>query len=212
MAEQTSTACIACGAATEPYVDEIWDDRYGSPGKFSILRCTNCGQMVTSPLLSEQDLPALYSRYYPRDNVDFSAIKREADLVLLPDAEAMRHLNGTDNQGHYLVKPGQKVLDVGCGSCVSLLEGRNLGGHAWGIETDPNVRAIADHFGLKVHIGSIHDNPFPGEDFDLIVLNQVIEHIPDPISLLKLARGRLRPSGKIVLAFPNASSFYKTLF
>jgi SAM-dependent methyltransferase len=81
-----------------------------------------------------------------------------------------------------------------------------------GIETDPNVRAIAEHFGLVVHIGSIHDYPFPGAEFDLIVLNQVIEHVPDPVALLSLIRRRLRPGGKIVLAFPNTSSLYKTIF
>ncbi len=81
--------------------------------------------------------------------------------MLLPGAARKRYLEGTDNQGHYLVRPGQRVLDIGCGSCVSLLEVRSLGGEPWGIETDPNVRAIADHFGLSVHIGSIHDNPFP---------------------------------------------------
>jgi SAM-dependent methyltransferase len=210
MALQTST-CIACGGANKPYIDEIWDDRYGSPGTFSILKCVDCGQMVTSPLLSEQDLPALYSRYYPRGSVDFAAIKREADLVLLPGAEQTRHRNGTDNQGHYLVKPGQKVLDIGCGSCVSLLEIGNLGGEAWGIETDPNVRAIADHFGLTVHIGSIHDNPFPGEEFDLIVLNQVIEHVPDPGALLTLVRGRLRVGGKVILGTPNSGSLNKKI-
>jgi len=98
------------------------------------------------------------------------------------------------------------VLDIGCGSCVSLLEVRNLGGESWGVEADPNVRAIADHFGLNVHIGSIHDNPFPGLSFDLIVLNQVIEHVPDPPALLKLVRDRLNPGGKVVLAFPNTGS------
>jgi SAM-dependent methyltransferase len=203
--------CIACGSENQPYIDRIWDDRYGSPGIFSVLKCVSCDQMVTSPTLSEQDLPALYSRYYPRREVDFAALKKEADLVLLPDAERTRQRNGTDNQGHYLVKPGQRVLDIGCGSCVSLLEVRNLGGESWGIETDPNVRAIADHFGLTVHIGSIHDNPFPGADFDLIVLNQVIEHVPDPIALLKLVRGRLRAGGKVVLAFPNAGSLNKLI-
>jgi len=204
-------ACIACGSENRPYIDRIWDDRYGSPGIFSVLKCVGCGQMVTSPMLAESDLPALYSQYYPRRDVDFTALKKEADLVLAPDAAAVRHRNGTDNQGHYLVKPGQRVLDIGCGSCVSLLEVRNLGGESWGIETDPNVRAIADHFGLTVHIGSIHDNPFPGADFDLIVLNQVIEHVPDPIALLKLVRARLRPGGKVVLAFPNAGSLNKRI-
>jgi SAM-dependent methyltransferase len=91
------------------------------------------------------------------------------------------------------------------------LEIRNLGGEAFGIETDPNVRAIADHFGLNVHIGSIHDNPFPGENFDLIVLNQVIEHVPDPIALLRLVRGRLRPQGKVILATPNSGSLNKVI-
>ena len=209
MERQTSTMCIACGASNEPYIDEIWDDRYGAPGKFSILKCVSCGQMVTSPLLAEEDLPALYSRYYPRREVDLTALRKEADAVLLEGAESKRYREGTDNQGHYLVKPGQRVLDIGCGSCVSLLEVRNLGGESWGIETDPNVRAIADHFGLTVHIGSIHDNPFPSVDFDLIVLNQVIEHVPDPVALLELVRGRLRPGGKVVLAFPNADSLNK---
>jgi 2-polyprenyl-3-methyl-5-hydroxy-6-metoxy-1,4-benzoquinol methylase len=211
MAKPAPTACIACSGENQTYIDEIWDDRYGSPGKFSILKCVSCGQMVTSPLLAEADLPALYSRYYPRGNPDMVAIKREADAVLLPDAAQIRHRNGTDNQGHYFVQPGQKVLDIGCGSCISLLEIRNLGGDPWGIETDPNVRAIADHFGLNVHIGSIHDNPFPGEDFDLIVLNQVIEHVPDPIALLKLVRSRLRPQGKVILGTPNSGSFNKMI-
>jgi SAM-dependent methyltransferase len=211
MTDNRSTACIACGSANQTHIDKIWDNRYGSPGIFSILKCVSCDQMVTSPLLSEQDLPALYSRYYPRGGVDFTALRNEADLVLLPDAERIRKRNGTDNQGHYLVKSGQRVLDIGCGSCVSLLEVRNLGGESWGIETDPNVRAIADHFGLTVHIGSIHDNPFPGADFDLIVLNQVIEHVPDPIALLKLVRGRLRSGGRVVLAFPNAGSLNKLI-
>ena len=209
MTEQTPTTCIACGGPNQLYIKEIWDDRYGSPGTFSIQKCVRCDQMVTSPMLAESDLPALYSRYYPRREVDLDAIRKEADLVLQEGAAARRSREGTDNQGHYLVKPGQRVLDIGCGSCVSLLEVRNLGAESWGIETDPNVRAIADHFGLTVHIGSIHDNPFPGADFDLIVLNQVIEHVPDPIALLKLVHGRLRPGGKVVLAFPNAGSLNK---
>lgn len=206
MSKQGSVRCIACGSGCTPYIDAIWDDRYGSPGTFSILKCNACGQMVTSPQLTEQDLPDLYSRYYPRREVDFTALRNEADLVLREGAAEKRHREGTDNQGHYLVKPGQKVLDIGCGSCVSLLEVRNLGGESWGVEADPNVRAIADHFGLNVHIGSIHDNPFPGQSFDLIVLNQVIEHVPDPPALLRLVRDRLNPGGKVVLAFPNTGS------
>ncbi|MBY5766732.1 class I SAM-dependent methyltransferase [Rhizobium leguminosarum] len=199
-------ACIACSGRNEPFIDRIWDDRYGSPGIFSVLKCESCGQMVTAPPLLESDLPGLYSRYYPRGDVDFDAIEREAAAVLVPRASEKRYREGTDNQGHYAVLPGQSVLDIGCGSCVSLLEVRNLGGKAFGVEADPNVRAIAEHFGLDVHIGSIHDDPFPGQTFDLIVLNQVIEHVPEPLALLRLVRERLAPGGKVILAFPNTGS------
>lgn len=105
-----------------------------------------------------------------------------------------------------------KVLDYGCGTGVSLLEIQALGGEAYGIEADPNVRPVAEALGLRIHFGSLDDDPFPGERFDLIVLNQVLEHIPDPLGLLGRLRERLAPGGRLILSFPNAASFYARLF
>lgn len=206
-----SQACIACGSRMEVFIERIWDDRYGCPGVFSIFRCIFCEQMVTAPRLTEADLPALYSTYYPRRDIDFDALEREAGRVLLPGAARSRWLAGTDNQGHYLAKAGQQVLDIGSGSCLSLLELRNMDVQAFGVEADPNVRLIADRYGLDVHIGSIHDIPFPGLDFDLITLNQVIEHVPDPQALLRVVFERLRPGGRVVLSFPNSASLQRRL-
>lgn len=206
MSVQAGSTCIACDAALQPAIPAISDDRYGCPGVFSIARCPSCGQMRTLPPLAEADLPDLYSRYYPRGDVDFSALQAEAARVVAPAARLRRWLAGTDNQGHYRARPGQQVLDIGSGSCLSLLELRAMGAEAWGVEADPNVRAIADHFQLRVHIGSIHDRPFPDQAFDLIVLNQVIEHVPDPQALLETVRRRLKPDGRVILSFPNIGS------
>lgn len=198
--------CIVCGTPLEQYIPVISDDRYGCPGVYSIARCPACGQMATLPPLKESDLPDLYSRYYPRREVDLASLSKEADKVKVSLARFRRWLAGTDNQGHYRAHPGQTVLDIGSGSCLSLLEMRAMGVEAYGVEADPNVLSIADHFGLRVHIGSIHDHPFPGVIFDLIVLNQVIEHVPDPLALLNLVKERLKPGGRVVLSFPNTTS------
>jgi len=168
--------------------------------------------MSTIPPLTEADLPALYSTYYPRRDVNYQDIDAEAAAVARPMAGFRRWLAGTDNQGHYSAKAGDRVLDIGSGSCVSLLELQRMGNKAWGIETDPNVAAIAAHFGINVHIGSIHDTPFPGESFDLITLNQVIEHIPEPLSLLSAIHPRLMNEGRVILAFPNGRSLYRRIF
>jgi len=196
----------------EMAVPEIWDDRYGHPGTFSVLGCPRCGQLVTVPPMTEAELPELYSRYYPRRDIDLLALSQEAARVTAPIAALKRWWDGTDNQGHYLAKPGQLVLDIGSGSCLSLIELRNIGVEAWGVETDPNVRAIADHFDLRVHIGSIHDEPFPSMKFGLITLSQVIEHIPDPKAMLRAIHARLEDGGTAILSFPNAASIYRRIF
>ena len=200
-------ACITCGGIMDVFINRIWDDRYGCKGIYAIEKCPFCGQMATTPHLREQDLPALYSTYYPRREINFDSLEHEAVLVAKPYAKLKRWLNGTDNQGHYLARRGQKVLDIGSGSCLSLLELREMGVDAYGVEADPNVRAIADRYGLRVHIGSIHDRPFGDEMFDLIVLNQVIEHVPEPQALLECVKDRLAPDGKFILSFPNAGSW-----
>ena len=159
----------------------------------------------------EADLGVLYSTYYPRKRVNVEDLKREAMHTVGPWARLRRWWAGTDNQGQYAVRPGELMLDVGCGSGLSLLEAQALGAQVRGIEADPNVRRIADELGLPIHIGSLLDEPFAGERFDLVVLNQVIEHVPDPDLTLDRLRSRLSRGGRVVLVFPNAESFWRRI-
>jgi SAM-dependent methyltransferase len=190
----------------------VYDDRYGCPDLFELVRCEGCDHLMTAPRLAESQLGDLYSTYYPRKEVVTADLVAEAKDVARPTARFRRWFEGTDNQGQYLARPGETVLDVGAGSCLSVIEAQNLGADAYGIEADPSVRRIADELGLKVHIGSLHDNPFPGVSFDLIVLNQVIEHIPEPHLALEALKPRLKPGGRVVLAFPNQNSLSRRVF
>jgi len=166
---------------------------------------------MTSPPLAEEELASLYSTYYPRKYVNTADLVASASQVSGPAARLQRWWAGTNNQGQYTVSPGQSMLDVGCGSGLSLLEAQALGAQAYGIEADPNIRRIAEELQLRIHIGSLHDHPFPRVKFDLIVLNQVIEHIPEPGKALDALKERLKPGGRVVLVFPNRCSFWQRL-
>ncbi|MCG3768977.1 MAG: Demethylmenaquinone methyltransferase [Nitrosomonadaceae bacterium] len=207
-----SVSCIACGQTMALLYQKMFDDRYGYPGYFDIYRCANCNQAQTVPLLRDEDLPKLYASYYPRREIDIQALQRQVGNPADPREFSKRRWNGTDNQGQYIAKPGMKVLDYGCGTGVSLLEIEALGAEAYGIEADPNVQQVIDKLGLRIHIGSLDDAPFGGVLFDLIVLNQVLEHIPNPETLLEKLRARLKPGGRVVLSFPNADSIFARFF
>lgn len=190
----------------------MYDDRYGYPGVFDIHVCSSCGQGQTSPLLKDEELSPLYGDYYPRRVIDVDALVRQVGNPSAPDEIRKRRRSGTDNQGQYLAKPGMTVLDYGCGAGVSLMEAAALGADAYGIEADPNVRQVVDALRLRIHIGTLDDFPHRDVKFDLIVLNQVLEHIPDPTKLLARLSGMLKPGGRLVLAVPNAKSVFARFF
>ncbi len=190
---------------------EIFDDRYGEPHCYQLASCATCHHVATIPRLRESDLPTLYGTFYPRRAVITTDVARDANKVNDVFAKFTRWWNGTDNQGQYSVRAGETMLDVGCGSGTSLLEAQALGACAFGIEADPNVKPIAVALGLKIHFGSLHDQPFPDQSFDLIVMNQVIEHLPDPDLALQALRERLKPDARMVLVFPNKASLWQKL-
>jgi len=167
---------------------------------------------MTLPRLREEDLPQLYGTYYPRKALTAELVARQAAQAQTLFARLTRWWMGGDNQGQFHVHRGEKMLDIGCGSGFSLLVAKGLGAEPYGVEPDPNVQKLASELGLRIHSGSIHDQPFPGISFDLVVLNQVIEHIPEPGRALEVIAGRLTPGGRVILVFPNRSSLWCRIF
>lgn len=203
--------CPVCDGHKISFLREVYDDRYGHPELFKLVRCQDCGHIMTTPMPGEYELASLYGTYYPRENINTTQVTNQAAKVTHTFSKIRRWWRGDDNNGQYYVRPGEKMLDIGCGSGLSLLEARKLGVEAWGVEADPNIKRFADELDLQIHQGSIHDNPFPDVTFDLIVLNQVIEHIPEPEKTLKLIRSRLAENGRVILVFPNINSIWSKL-
>ena len=200
--------CPVCGGYKALPFQEVFDDRYGHPDLFELVRCSGCGHLMTWPSLGESDLGHLYGTYYPRKHITSEQVTTQAAKVRRAFSGVRRWLMGVDNQGQYSARPGEKMLDVGCGSGLSLLEARAMGVDAWGIEADPNAQRFAEQLGLRIHQGGLQDVPFADTSFDLVVLNQVIEHIPEPDKALQIIQQRLAADGRVILIFPNVNSLW----
>lgn len=195
--------CKICNHKLKSWYKNLFDDRHGYPGSFTVKRCNWCGFGQTDPQLSSKDIAKIYSKYYPWKNTDIKDIKR-SDFKMLDRFTIWR--KGLYINGQYLVKPKSVVLDVGCGLGHSLLELESIGCKAYGVDPDKNALKLAKKFKLNFKVGFAEDNPFPGIKFDYIIANQVLEHTNNPIKFLKKLTSRLNKGGKIILSFPNSDS------
>jgi len=106
------------------------------------------------------------------------------------------------------LRDGGRLLEIGCAYGFFLEEAQCFFKVA-GIEIADTAVASCRARGLTVINGVAEDSTL-GElgMFDVIVLLDVIEHLPDPRSTLALCRQHLKPAGIIVITTGDFASFY----
>lgn len=108
--------------------------------------------------------------------------------------------------------PRGKLLDVGCGDGSYIQYMQVLGWDVKGVDFDPAAVSNARANGLTVQLGDLAQQQYPNNTFDVITINHVIEHVPDPLGLLQESQRILKPGGKLMIATPNASSWGHRLY
>jgi len=100
---------------------------------------------------------------------------------------------------------GGSLLDLGCGDGGFLLEAQNRCDEALGVEGSTEAAERATRQGLRVVQADLTELPlpFPDKRFDSVTCLDVIEHVPDPRTLLSEAARLLRPGGTLIVTTPN---------
>ncbi|WP_042393153.1 methyltransferase domain-containing protein [Streptacidiphilus carbonis] len=109
------------------------------------------------------------------------------------------------------VRPGQAVLDLGCGpgtDLAALAEAVTPSGAVFGIDSGAEMldRARARTTGLpqvSLQRGDIHALPYAEGSFDRAHTDRVLQHVADPAGVLAEVRRVLRPGGRLVMAEPD---------
>ncbi len=118
----------------------------------------------------------------------------------------------------YLPSQAKKVLDIGCGNgaFASLVKQKN-DAEVWGIELMEEEAKVAVSVLDKVFIGVCEKyiEDLPENYFDVIYMNDVLEHLADPYSVLEILKSKLAPKGVLISSIPNVRffrTFSKVLF
>jgi ubiquinone/menaquinone biosynthesis C-methylase UbiE len=113
------------------------------------------------------------------------------------------------------VKPGERVLDIGCGNARDITRIAERGGEVVGVDNSPGMVEAARQelermglSGITLQVGDATSLDFADASFDKVLCSEVIEHIPDAAQALREMRRVLRPGGSLVLSTPNKGSWY----
>jgi 2-polyprenyl-3-methyl-5-hydroxy-6-metoxy-1,4-benzoquinol methylase len=118
----------------------------------------------------------------------------------------------------YLPESAKKILDIGCGNgaFASVVKQKN-DAEVWGIELMEEEAKVAVEVLDKVFVGDCEKyiDGLPEHYFDVIYLNDVLEHLADPYSVLETLKSKLAPNGVVISSIPNVRffrTFSKVLF
>jgi len=103
----------------------------------------------------------------------------------------------------YISLKDKKILDVGCGVGLYLKRLKNFSSELYGVDIDQEkIEGIKNEF-LKVFVAPAEKLPFPENFFDVILFNEVLEHLKNDRKAIKEAFRCLKQGGKIIIFAPN---------
>lgn len=173
---------------------------------YTIVECPACSLRWVNPRLVQEAAKDVYAaRYFEirnsKENTDDPVIES------FKIENAIRHLQNIER-----IVPVGKLLDIGCGEGLLLSAAERRGWDVCGVEFSPQAAAMAKEvFRDRIIQGTLQSAAFPDEQFDVVTMIDVIEHVYDPASELLEIKRILRPGGIVYLLTPDCGSFFSKI-
>jgi SAM-dependent methyltransferase len=197
-------ACATCGGGEGV---RLFEQRFAMIDGGSVLdgydvvACGSCGAVFGDGVPDQSALDAYYR--------DLSKYENAALAGHESDTDRLRFGVTADLLARQVPSPGARVLEIGCASGGLLAQLAQRGVRdVQGLDPSPACGAAARRLhDVEVRTGSIFDDAWRGETFDLVVLIAVLEHLRDLPRTFGVLRGLLRPGGLLHLEVPDAQAF-----
>lgn len=219
------TTCCICSKPSKLLYDQVPDYTFGVPGEWDYVQCIDekCRTIQISPFPDSETIKSFYQSYYTQQSTEKSTKKKGEGASTKPPAKTYKQylkyflsklifwradqfLNDLRYLG-YRKSPG-RLLDVGCGSGDFLKEARDYGWAVSGCDNDEKAAEVANSIhNLNVQVGDLESIHYAEKSFDAVTLNNVIEHLINPLATMEEAYRVLNDGGRFVSISPNPSSF-----
>ena len=185
--------CPICGFRKTSRVEAVENKRDMGGSPLRIASCASCGG-VFQPVIFDNAALAEWYDYMGREssNVKMTALLRRR---LERTVKSFEHHRVTN-----------RLLEVGCGGGLFVQAAVECGWEVYGTELSPSCCAVLRPLlGSQLYQGDLREAPFERASFDVVVMMELIEHLPDPAPYLVATHRLLRPGGCLVLTTPNLS-------
>jgi 2-polyprenyl-3-methyl-5-hydroxy-6-metoxy-1,4-benzoquinol methylase len=216
--------CLLCGAPGVQRYGGLTDRLYDAPGEWSLAGCLEpaCGLVWLDPMPLAEDLSIAYESYFTH-SLETRATSQSAPSKIRTALRAVRgsliSAFGIERERRRLAfmdladEPAGRLLELGSGDGTRLTLMRSHGWAVEGQDVDPNADAFRLRAeGLTVHLGPLDSLELPGGVYDAVVMSHVIEHVPDPIAVMRECGRLLKPGGSVIAVTPNNRSLGARLF
>lgn len=167
---------------------------------FYMVECKKCGLIFIKNPPTSEELEHMYSKEYFTNVYGVKDLKhfdcKPAKFRFPLYNEDLSKIEVYTNKG--------KIVDIGSSVGTFLRVARKRGWEAIGI--DPSVFDAAyckKEHGLRIVNKSIEIVDFPKESFDAINMNNVLEHLHNPLKILTKIRKWLKKDGVLLVQIPN---------
>jgi MoaA/NifB/PqqE/SkfB family radical SAM enzyme/2-polyprenyl-3-methyl-5-hydroxy-6-metoxy-1,4-benzoquinol methylase len=182
--------------------------KYGAPRRIKVenVICVNCGLVYQNTDSTYNDLKNYYENYIKMTQKKIAHIPHEFEEHVL--AIARLRLSYLKD---YL-KEGDSVLDIGCsfGALMKVLkEESGLKLELVGVNPEYDLAQYGrEKYKIDIRVGMFEEQNFPPQYFDMVIMDNVLEHIKNPREVIRNVYNLLRKGGKIFIATNDVAQLH----
>jgi 2-polyprenyl-3-methyl-5-hydroxy-6-metoxy-1,4-benzoquinol methylase len=175
-----------------------------------LVKCRRCGLVYVNPRLTEREVMKRYTAGYFFDDYlpSLAASRTGYDAAVIRD-----HYTTFVELSRVFAGPGRKLLDIGSGAGFFLKAVEETGWRAEGVELSETAAAYArDVVHVRTRAGRIEDADLPSDEYGLVTMLDILEHLFDPMAVLREVHRVLKPGGALIVMTPDLNSLSRRIY